>query len=105
MRSNIINMLFVYSLCFFSFSFVVFSQEKPCATASKFGADDEIGNLNYVTAEKTLAASKLVTKGKTYKLGIETNKNIPAFPPHFFDYGFAAGTNCRSNARSDKNNL
>ena len=61
-----------------------FSQDKPCATASKFGADDEIGNLNYVTAEKTLAATKLVTKGKSYNLAIETNKDIPAFPPRTF---------------------
>lgn len=61
-----------------------FSQEKPCETASKFGADDQIGNLNYVTPAKTLAASKLVTFGKSYNLGIETNKDIPAFPPRTF---------------------
>ena len=54
-------------------------QQKPCATASKFGPDDQIGNLNYVTAAKTLAASKLVTRGKAYRLGIETNKNTPAY--------------------------
>lgn len=65
-------------------SVVCFPQQKPCETASKFGADDEIGNLNYVTAEKTLAAAKLVTKGKSYSLAIETNKNIPAFPPRTF---------------------
>ena len=41
-----------------------FAQQKPCLTASKFGPNDQIGNLNYVTPEKTLAASKLVTKGK-----------------------------------------
>lgn len=60
------------------------AQEKPCVTASKFGPADQIGNANYITAEKTLAASKLVTKGKAYRLGIETNKNIPAFPPRTF---------------------
>jgi hypothetical protein len=38
-------------------------QQKRCLTASKFGADDQIGNLNYVTPAKTLAASKLVTRG------------------------------------------
>ena len=48
---------------------------------SKHGKDDQVGNLNYVTPEKTLAAAKLVTKGKSYRLGIETNKNTPAFPP------------------------
>jgi kynurenine formamidase len=51
---------------------------------SKFGPNDQIGNLNYVTPEKTLAATKLVTQGKTYRLGIETNKNTPAYPPRTF---------------------
>ncbi len=56
----------------------------PCQTASKFGPTDQIGNLNYVTPAKTLAATKLVTKGKSYRLGIETNKNTPAYPPRTF---------------------
>ncbi|MBA3255976.1 MAG: cyclase family protein [Pyrinomonadaceae bacterium] len=55
------------------------AQQKPCLTASKFGPDDQIGNLNYVTQAKTLAASKLVTRGKAYRLGIETNKDTPAY--------------------------
>ncbi len=63
---------------------LAFAQEKPCATASKFGPADQAGNVNYITPEKTLAASKLVTKGKAYRLGIETNKDIPAFPPRTF---------------------
>jgi kynurenine formamidase len=60
------------------------AQQKPCLTASKFGPDDQIGNLNYVTPAKTLAASKLVTRGKAYRLGIETNKDTPAYPPRTF---------------------
>lgn len=48
---------------------------------SRWGKDDQIGNLNYVTPEKTLAASKLITKGKAYRLGIETNRATPAYPP------------------------
>jgi kynurenine formamidase len=60
------------------------SQQKPCLTASKFGPNDQIGNLNHVTPAKTLAATKLVTKGKTYRLGIETNKDTPAYPPRTF---------------------
>lgn len=51
---------------------------------SKFGPNDQIGNMNYVTAEKTLAASKLVKTGKTYRLGIETNRSTPAFAPRNF---------------------
>ena len=53
--------------------------QAPCPTASKFGPLDQIGNVNYITPEKTLAASKLVTAGKAYRLGIETNKDTPAY--------------------------
>jgi kynurenine formamidase len=60
------------------------AQQKPCVTASKFGPDDQIGNLNYLTPEKTLAASKLVTRGKAYRLGIETNKDTPAYGTRTF---------------------
>nr|AIA10846.1 putative cyclase [uncultured bacterium] len=60
------------------------AQQKPCPTASKFGPDDQIGNLNYVTPAKTLSASKLVTRGKAYRLGIETNKDTPAYGTRTF---------------------
>ena len=56
----------------------------PCLTASKFGPTDQIGNVNHITLEKTLAATKLVTKGKAYRLGVETNKDTPAYPPRTF---------------------
>jgi len=51
---------------------------------SKFGKDDQIGNSNYITPEKTLQAAKLITKGKAYRMGIEVNSKTPAFPPRFF---------------------
>jgi kynurenine formamidase len=60
------------------------AQQQRCLTDSKFGPNDELGNLNHVTPDKTLAASKLVTRGKAYRLGIETNKDTPAFPPRTF---------------------
>ena len=50
---------------------------------SKFGPNDQIGNANYITPEKTLAAIKLVTKGKAYALGIEANSKTPAYPPRY----------------------
>lgn len=58
--------------------------QQPCLTASKFGPTDQIGALNNMTPAKTLAATKLVTRGKAYALGIETNKDTPAFPPRTF---------------------
>lgn len=51
---------------------------------SKFGKDDQIGNSNYITPAKTLEAAKLITKGKSYRLGIEVNSKTPAYPPRFF---------------------
>lgn len=57
----------------------IYAQQKPCATASAFGPDDQIGNVRYITPDKTLAATKLVTTGKAYRLGIETNKDTPAY--------------------------
>ena len=58
--------------------------QQPSCTPSKYGATDEIGAANNLSAEKTLKAAKLVTKGKAYRLGIETNKNTPAYPPRTF---------------------
>lgn len=66
------------------FASTTYAQQQPCVTASKFGPDDQIGNMHYVTPEKTLAATKLVTKGKSYRLAIETNKDTPAYPPRTF---------------------
>lgn len=65
-------------------SVTIFAQQKPCPTASKFGPDDQIGNVNYITPAKTLAASKLVTKGRAYRLGVETNKDTPAYGTRTF---------------------
>jgi len=48
---------------------------------SKWGADDEIGSANLITPGSVEAAAKLVTTGKTYALGVETNSKTPAFGP------------------------
>jgi kynurenine formamidase len=52
---------------------------------SRFGPDDQAGNLNYITPEKTRRAAKLIKQGKSYALGIETNKNTPAYAPRSFE--------------------
>ena len=81
---NSVPKLFAVCAIVVAFSAGALAQQRPCLTASKFGPDDQIGNLNHVTLAKTLAATKLVTKGKSYRLGIETNKNTPAYPPRTF---------------------
>ncbi len=64
---------------------------------SKYGPNDQVGALNNITAAKTLAASKLITRGKTYRLGIEINRRTPAYAPRTFSLtvvqpGQVAGT-------------
>lgn len=48
---------------------------------SKWGADDEIGGLNYVTPKQVMAAAKLIKKGESHPLGIVVDPKMPAFPP------------------------
>lgn len=48
---------------------------------SKWGAEDEIGSANLITAERVMAASKLVKQGKTHPLGIIIDPKMPAYPP------------------------
>jgi kynurenine formamidase len=65
------------------FTGAVAAQQQKCFP-SKFGPKDEIGNANHITPEKVLQAVKTITRGKAYALGIETNKDTPAFPPRSF---------------------
>jgi kynurenine formamidase len=51
---------------------------------SKYGPQDEIGAGNLITPQRVMEAAKLVTTGKTYRLGIEVNRSTPAFPPRNF---------------------
>ena len=59
----------------------VFAQSAPKADwyPSKYGASDEIGAANLLTPDVVLQAAKLVKTGKTYPLGVEINKDLPAF--------------------------
>jgi kynurenine formamidase len=43
----------------------------------KWGSNDEIGTLNYITPEKIARAARLVTRGKVFALGIPLQKNGP----------------------------
>ena len=48
---------------------------------SKWGPDDTIGSANLVTADRILAASDLVKRGKAHPLGITIDAKTPAFAP------------------------
>jgi kynurenine formamidase len=72
---------------------------------SKYGAQDEIGAGNLITPQRVMEAAKLVTTGKTYRLGIEVNRGTPAFPPREFSItviqpGQAGGTTFGENKMS-----
>ncbi len=51
---------------------------------SKYGADDTLGAINNLTPEKVIEAARLVTTGKTYRLGVETGPTSPAYPPRSY---------------------
>ena len=48
---------------------------------SRYGAADTLGAANNLSAEKVLAAARLVKTGKTYSLGVQTGPESPAYPP------------------------
>jgi kynurenine formamidase len=54
-----------------------FAQADWCK--SKWGPNDEIGAANLLTPELAREAAKLVKTGKTYRLGVETNAQTPAY--------------------------
>ena len=62
-------------------------QEAPTSTRwwpSPWGAADELGMLNHVTAEKRVDALRLVRKGRLYDLGRVLDENVPVFPGRAF---------------------
>jgi kynurenine formamidase len=48
---------------------------------SRWGADDELGNINMISPETILKAAQLIETGRTYSLGITIDANTPAFAP------------------------
>lgn len=54
----------------------------------RWGVDDEIGTLNFVTAEKRVEAGRLIVTGKTFDLGLPFDSNGPwqsGSPAHRFN--------------------
>jgi kynurenine formamidase len=47
---------------------------------SRFGAEDTLGAVNFLTPTQVVEAAKLVTQGKTYALGVPTGPDTPAYP-------------------------
>ena len=56
------------------------TREKGPWWPSEWGADDQRGASNRITAETILRATQLVTTGKMYELGQVYDRNMPIFP-------------------------
>ena len=52
---------------------------------SKYGAGDTLGAFNELSPERVVAAAGLVKTGKTYRLGVETGRDTPAFGARSFE--------------------
>jgi kynurenine formamidase len=53
-----------------------------CSNSGKWGADDELGTLNYVTAEKRIAAAQLVRTGEVVSIGRDISTAASKVDPH-----------------------
>ncbi len=51
---------------------------------SRYGPDDQIGSLNEITPERTMAAVRLVRSGERVSLGRIIDENIPVFPGRYW---------------------
>lgn len=62
-------------------------EEAPAETwyPSAYGAEDRIGALNNLSDEKTAEAAQLITRGKTFSLGMVTGRDTPAYGPREYD--------------------
>jgi hypothetical protein len=58
---------------------------------SEFGADDQAGAVNDITAEKRLAAVQLVKQGKTATLGMPYYNGMPLVPGRTFALSIPGG--------------
>lgn len=56
---------------------IVLQKAKEYRNWGKWGPDDELGTMNYVTAEKITAASRLVRRGKVFSLALPLDSNGP----------------------------
>jgi kynurenine formamidase len=55
----------------------VYEAAKKLSNWNKWGADDRIGTLNFVTPEDVAAAARLICLGKIFALGIPLDRNGP----------------------------
>lgn len=52
----------------------------------KWGKEDQLGTLNYITPQKVLAAGKLIRKGAVFNLAIDLTSEAPGWPGRTFQH-------------------
>jgi len=67
-----------------AFAPLAFGQAYQSCYKSKWGPNDQLGALNNISPQNVLAAAKLVKRGRSMRMGIETSSKTPAFPPRTF---------------------
>jgi kynurenine formamidase len=50
---------------------------EKCKSWGRWGPDDEIGTLNFVTPQDVIGAGRLIRKGKVFSLGLNFDRNGP----------------------------
>src|ERR1700734_1347666 len=60
---------------------------------NRWGAEDQRGTLNYVTAEKRLQASRLIRNGRAYSLAIPLRADAPIWPTRHKNWHIATHRN------------
>ena len=50
---------------------------QQCSNWGKWGSEDEVGTLNYITPEKVVSVTRLANKGKTFGLAIPFGNDGP----------------------------
>jgi kynurenine formamidase len=55
---------------------------RRCSNTGKWGADDELGTLNYVTAAKRIAAAQLVRTGEVVSIGRDISQTASKVDPN-----------------------
>ena len=53
------------------------STAEKCRNWGRWGPDDEIGALNFITPEDIAAAARLIRRGKVFSLGLNFDRNGP----------------------------
>ncbi len=61
------------------------AEESPVQLTSKWGPGDEIGAANNLSPDKVKEAVALIKEGKVYSLGVELNRDFPAYGTRTFD--------------------